>query len=97
MRLGNHFSELRNHKKPKQSQVNKKPSGVEWQEDYDKYGEESFEFYILEENVDKNERFNREFYWIKKYDTTNPDKGYNTDCKRNRPYFKITAGLPPKP
>lgn len=96
-RIGNHFSELRNRKKIKQSNVNKKETGVEWQTDYDKYGEGAFEFYVLEDNISKTERLTREAYWIKKYDSTNPAKGYNYDCRFNKITFKISSGLPPMP
>lgn len=47
-----------------------------------KYGEENFEYFILE-LVDKSlSNFeelmrDRELYWIEKYDSTNRDKGYN--------------------
>lgn len=96
-RIANHFCELRNHKKIKQSNVSKRTTGVEWQTDYDKYGEKAFEIYVLEEKVAKEERFTREAYWMKKYDSTNPTKGYNHDCHLSRPVFKISSGLPPMP
>ena len=96
-RIGCHFRELRCHKKIKKSNVHKRATGVEWQTDYDKYGEGAFEFYVLEDNIPKDEKLTREAYWIKKYDTTNPAKGYNYDCRFNKPVFKITSGLPPMP
>ena len=96
-RIGGHFSELRNHKKIKQSNVRKRATGVEWQTDFDKYGEDAFEFYILEENITNKEKLTREAYWIKKYDSTNPAKGYNYDCRFNKPIYKISGGLPPMP
>lgn len=96
-RIGGHFSELRCHKKIKQSNVHKKKTGVEWQTDYDKYGEGAFEFYVLEDDIPKTERLTREAYWIKKYDSTNPAKGYNYDCRSNKITFKISSGFPPMP
>jgi group I intron endonuclease len=43
---------------------------------WNKYGEDSFEFMILEECED-NKLISREQYWISRYDTTNRAKGYN--------------------
>jgi len=43
---------------------------------WDKYGEDSFEFKIIEECGD-NERIQKENDWIKHYDSMNRDKGYN--------------------
>ena len=43
---------------------------------FNKYGEEAFEFRILEETFEEN-LDNAEEYWIDYFDSTNPRKGYN--------------------
>lgn len=43
---------------------------------FNKYGEEAFEFRILETTFEEN-LDNAEEYWINYFDSTNPDKGYN--------------------
>lgn len=44
----------------------------------DKYGWDNFEHIILYENLTKEEASKKEYELIKKYDTTNPSKGYNS-------------------
>lgn len=41
------------------------------------YGWENFEHLILEENLTSEQADEREKYWIKVFDATNPNKGYN--------------------
>ena len=42
-----------------------------------KYGWENFDQYLLETGLSDEEAYEREIYYIEKYDTTNPEKGYN--------------------
>lgn len=43
-----------------------------------KYGEDKFEYSVLEYlSMDENLLKKRELFWMIKYDSTNPDKGYN--------------------
>ena len=44
-----------------------------------KYGTNSFEIYKLDTAFSKEDLLRAEAYWIKFYDATNPDKGYNID------------------
>jgi Mor family transcriptional regulator len=44
-----------------------------------KYGENSFEINELDKAFNKEDLLRAEAYWIKFYDATNPDKGYNRD------------------
>ena len=44
-----------------------------------KYGENSFEIEELDKAFNKQDLLRVEAYWIKYYDSTNPDKGYNID------------------
>ena len=68
-----------------------------------KYGWENFEPTILEEGLDAKEASNREIFWIKEYDATNRDKGYNirdkvcsdfteASCKRSKNYINPMKG-----
>ena len=94
-RVHQHILELRRHEKIKVSNCGKSKTGVEWQEDFDKYGEEAFEAYLIEEDLSYEEKAERENFWILEYDAINPKKGYNTKvCKQ--PKYKIIKGIPPK-
>lgn len=44
-----------------------------------KYGESSFEIKELDKDYSKEDLLMTEAYWIRFYDATNPDKGYNID------------------
>lgn len=44
-----------------------------------KYGENSFEINELDKAFNKEDLLRAEAYWIRFYDATNPDKGYNRD------------------
>lgn len=68
-----------------------------------KYGWENFEPTILEEGLDAKEASNREIFWIKEYDATNRNKGYNirdkvcsdfteASCKRSKNYINPMKG-----
>lgn len=43
----------------------------------DKYGINNFDYEVLEDNLTYEEVYEREAYYIKLYDATNPEKGYN--------------------
>lgn len=49
------------------------------QRSWNKYGEEKFEFKILEDNICKNELYDRERYWIDHFNTFEGE-GYNLTC-----------------
>lgn len=74
-RIKEHFQELRRNQKRHYSEGRYGASG--FQEDYNKFGEDSFEVYILEENVSPENCKARERYWIKHYNSANPFLGYN--------------------
>lgn len=48
-----------------------------------KYGWENFEHKILEENLTLEQANEREIYWISFYDSTNREKGYNSQSGGN--------------
>ena len=67
----------------------------EWQNDYDKYGKDSFKVYILEDDVPPEKALERECYWISYYDSANPKYGYN--IRTGRPSsepFSVEIGIP---
>lgn len=91
-RLKEHFTELRQGRKTYYKDGQQTMSNM--QRDYDKYGENNFEVYIIEENVPPERCKEREAYWIEKYRATDLSYGYNRlDEKRNIPTPKY--GLPP--
>lgn len=51
-----------------------------------KYGEEAFEWIILFEAKNTDELNYMESYYIEKYDTTNPNKGYNLKGGGHNPF-----------
>lgn len=68
-----------------------------------KYGWDNFEPIILEDGLSAEEASYRELYWIKEYDSTNKNKGYNirdkvcsefteSSCKRTKDYINPMKG-----
>ncbi len=66
---------------------------------FDTYGEESFEFYIMESWIPFSNRQRKEAEWIRKYDACDPTKGYNAQCQGLTAVnaIEIKEGLPPLP
>lgn len=56
-----------------------------------KYGWDNFEHIILFENLTKEEAIKKEIELIKKYDTCNPEKGYNETTGGNAPKMSDAA------
>lgn len=94
-RIYQHFRELKAHAKTRVSNVNRITSYVNWQSDYDKYGEEAFEVYCIESNIPEIDLKKREFYWIEEYKTRNPNYGYNSNGLVKASY-EIINELPPR-
>ena len=91
-RIKEHFYELR--KRRKTCYKDGRHTMSEMQKDYDKYGEESFQVYIIEDNVPPELVQEREAYWIEKYKADDVRYGYNRlNEKHDLPIPKI--GLPP--
>ena len=67
-----------------------------WQNDYNKYGEESFELYLIEDNIPDDIHFEREKYWIREYKSYDEKYGYNIRCKAPKTYHYLIQE-PPKP
>ena len=64
--------------------------------DFDRYGRDRFEVYIIEENVPPEICQEREAFWISEYDATNPDFGYNKRPETVPGVDDFIRGVPPK-
>ena len=95
-RINEHFKELRSGAKGYYAKHSYQPK-LNFQKDYDTYGESSFEVYILQENVPPELCRQAEKAWIREYDATNPLHGYNVkNEERKTDFFSRMPGLPPK-
>ena len=65
------------------------------QQDFDRYGEESFMVHILETDVPPDKVESREAFWIVEYDATNSKYGYNKLSGIKKLDFEVSATLPP--
>ena len=75
-RLKSHFRILKNSHK----YITSKRKGKQehpFQTDFNQFGIQSFEAFVLEENVAECSRDEREEFWINVYNSTNPKYGYN--------------------
>lgn len=68
-----------------------------FQEDFNHYGEDGFNVYILEKNVPPEVANDREAFWIAEYRATNHLYGYNKLNGDAESAFEFVDGLPPKP
>lgn len=96
LRIKQHFSKLRS-SEPQTMKCGDKRVETLFQIDFDTFGEDAFEVYILEEDVEPKECQAREAYWIGYYNSTNPIYGYNIRSER-RPSLEFTVihGIPPR-
>jgi len=85
-RIQTHFSELKR----------KKYSSKLMIEDFEKYGKENFEIYILEENVPWESRF-KEYEYMRTYNSFDEKYGYNRGDrnKKEQNKFDFIYDLPP--
>lgn len=95
-RLAQHFAELKEGCKT-MTDFNGGRKNSPWQEDYNKYGMEAFEFYLIEDNIPDAEHTERESYWIFEYKSYDEKYGYNRRAKTGRKQFDYLVQLPPKP
>ena len=72
-----------------------KHTNKKMQEDFKKYGEESFKYYELETDLSFKDR-NRECFYMDKYKTCDSEYGYNTSDNHSRAKgnIEIIKGLP---
>lgn len=93
-RISKHYSQLKSKSKTKVSDGNVGLS--EFQLDFEKYGEDAFEVYLIKDGVSDDCKRVEEGRYIDKYKTTDPRYGYNK--KRESAYKfcdRIIKGEPP--
>lgn len=96
-RIRQHMSQLRNGKKTFLNQKTGLREKTAWQLDYDKFGEQDFEFYVLEPKVPYGHRRAEEKKWIDKYCAIDPRYGYNYDPMKLLAKIEWCDGTPPLP
>lgn len=103
-RLKKHFKDLQlNRKKINVGKREYIPSV--FQTDFNAFGIESFEVFVLEQKVPKDVRDEREEHWISVYNSTNPLYGYNLQKRchqglidhEHKSIIPIHFGCPPIP
>jgi group I intron endonuclease len=105
VRLKHHFKNLKDNSKKITSHKREPKREHPFQADFNQFGIESFEVFILEENVPRKIRDVREEYWIDVYHATDPNYGYNLhkNCRQGRFSKKaefqvpVYIGFPPIP
>lgn len=95
-RVRQHMSQLRKGKKTFLNPATRKREKTPWQNDYEKYGEDDFVFYVLEQNIPITRRRVTESKWVGKYNATNPRFGYNYDPIKLVHEIHWTDGFPPE-
>lgn len=85
-RLEIHFTELRTGKHKTKALL----------EDFNKYGRENFEVYVLEENIPYKERA-KEYEYMRQYNTFDENYGYNKGDlkKKTDKTIEVIHALPP--
>lgn len=63
----------------REAKCKKKKNYGRFHDDILKYGKDAFVYQVLEEVENLEDVDNRERYWISCYESTNPNKGYNSD------------------
>lgn len=95
-RVKQHFSDLRG-STPQTMRRGRERVKTLLQIDFDAYGQDVFEVYVLEENVSPEKCQEREAYWIEYYNSTNPNCGYNIRTERRQTDgIPIIHGTPPR-
>lgn len=96
-RIRSHFSELARGEKTECVGPSKREAS-QWQQDYNQYGKDAFELYILESGIPAEMKREREDYFARLYKATDRRFGY---CLRppiiRRQELHYEVGLPPLP
>ena len=95
-RIYQHFRELINNQKMKTSSEKRLVSGELWQNDFNVFGPDAFEAFVLEEKVLIRDKRLKEEKWIEKYQSRDPKYGYNIRSSISQT-FPIVDGIPPFP
>ena len=95
-RLADHFFELKRNGKTFCKETGKRDLS-NWQKDYNQYGKDGFDFYLIEDNIPDDDHMEREAYWIREYKSHEEQYGYNLRVRDKVKQFTYTVALPPKP
>lgn len=95
VRMMHHIYEMRNGNKTVRDYNAKTRIKSPMQLDFDAFGEEAFEFYVLEKDVPPELCKDREAYWIAEYRSTDHRYGYNSRTEQETQKAMATDGLPP--
>lgn len=94
-RMREHLTELK--KGGKRTDYGRGYEPSDFQRDYNQYGENAFDVYILEENVAPEVVREREAFWIAEYRATDREYGYNRITEKPaHGLSNFKSGLPPK-
>lgn len=93
-RLYVHYQELKKGEKSRKGNVEKLYVYATWQADFNNYGIDSFENYILERDIPREKLHSREQFWINEYHTDDPEFGYNRHSVIKAKH-NIVDGMPP--
>ena len=75
-RIKSHFSELLRGEKSKNIGSSMRED-YQWQKDFNEYGRNAFQCFILESHILEENKRTREDYWVSFYHSTDPEYGYN--------------------
>ena len=81
----------------KTTRVGEQRVNSKWQEDFNKYGINSFELYLIEDNIPDDISLEREQYWMREYKSFDEKYGYNIKWKSGVKMYEYIKALPPKP
>ena len=94
-RITAHFNELRRRGKTYRNSKGEREL-TPWQIDFNQFGEDAFEFYILEKDVSEDNHRETETNWIEEYRSYDKRYGYNVKkgSAKRKHYYEIKEELP---
>lgn len=95
-RIHRHFEQLGRNDKRRSYGGTKPQENTVWQDDYNKFGEDAFECFSLETDIDDAFHKEREMFWIEEYKSYDSRYGYNIKRPRIRKVYAISESVPPK-
>ena len=97
-RVKQHFSDLRHQQKTYRIPGKDERGPTDWQKDYNQYGVDAFESYVIETDIPADKRKRAEFEWINEYKSNDSRYGYNIKPVMSLySNINLVPGLPPKP
>jgi len=96
MRARAHFSDLKRGAKTVKD-LSGKLVNSQWQDDYNTYGKDSFDIFVIEQNIPYELSAVREDYYINLYKATSKEFGYNLIGAQIPNPLDLIYGLPKLP